>query len=325
MRGETVGKLTIEANPADEIAEIVGEVELFSGVLIGLCLLTIGGLLMSVRSSLRPLELLSEGFNRLEHADYRPIAAIPVIELARVGRQFNLFAESLQRVTSDNRLLIDRLFSIQDWERKELAAELHDEFGPALFAIRAEVACIMKAAAGDAEACARAQSITELTDGIQRLNYRILERLRPLILEQMGLPQALRHLVASWQARYPQLAWSLEVTPNYDDRNETVSLTLYRAVQESITNSIRHSQASAINVRLICEPTGVIRLAVRDNGRGLPTPCRYGFGQLGMSERVRQLGGSLNVRNNGPGVAVEICIPKSEQRLTEAAHADPVD
>ncbi|HUB14894.1 MAG TPA: ATP-binding protein [Acetobacteraceae bacterium] len=325
VRGETVGSLTVASNPADEIAEIVGEVELFSGVFIGMCLLTIGGLLTTVRSSLRPLQLLSEGFNRLEHADYRPIAAIPVIELARVGRQFNLLAASLQRVTSDNCLLIDRLFSIQDTERKELAAELHDEFGPALFAIRAEVACIMKAAAGDAETCARARSIAELTDGIQRVNYRMLERLRPLVLEHMGLDQALRQLVASWQDRCPHLAWSLNVASDCDDAPETVGLTLYRAAQEGITNAVRHAQASTIDVRLTRFRSGALLLAVQDNGSGLPQSLRYGFGLLGMMERVRRLGGSMTVSDTSPGVMVEITIPQQERRATEAAYAGAAD
>jgi two-component system, NarL family, sensor histidine kinase UhpB len=325
VRGLTVGKLTVSSNPTNEIAEIIGEVELISAVLIGLCTLTVGGLLITVTQSLRPLEWLSDGFDRLEHEDYRPIAPVPVLELERVARQFNLLAKSLQRVTADNRLLIDRLFSMQDQERKEITAELHDEFGPVLFAIRAEAACIMKSATCNREFHAHAQSIAELTDSIQRVNYRMLERLRPLILEQMGLHHALQQLIGFWRTRYTHVAWSLTLPADFDDWDEAVSLTLYRAAQEGITNAMRHGQPSAIDVTLICDPTEGIVLAIQDNGRGLPTSFRYGFGLLGMTDRVRQLGGSLIIRSLRPGVIVEIRIPQREQAAIETPHANLAD
>lgn len=323
--GNTVGRLIVQSNPTDEINEIIGEVQLFSLMIIGLCLLTVGGLLLTVRRSLRPLQLLTEGFDRLEHDDYQPIADIPVAELARVARQFNLFAASLERVTSDNRLLIGRLLSLQDRERKEVATELHDEFGPVLFGIRAEAACIMKAVPNGTDIFARAQSIAELTDGIQRVNYRMLERLRPLVLEQMGLSQALRQLLSSWQSRSLNIAWSLDVPAGLDSPDETVALTLYRATQEAVTNAVRHAQATAIEVRLTQEPAGGFTLTIRDNGRGLPTSVRYGFGLLGMMERVRQVGGSLSVSAARPGVIVAITVPSHESRVMETVHADSVD
>ncbi len=325
VHGDTVGRLIVQSNPAAEIDEIISEVELFSLMIVGFCLLTVVGLVLTVRQSLRPLQSLTEGFDRLEHGDYRPIADIPVAELAHVARQFNLFAASLERVTSDNRLLIDRLLSLQDRERKEVAAELHDEFGPVLFGIRAEAACIMKAVPNGTDIFARALSIAELTDGIQRVNYRMLERLRPLVLEQMGLSQALRQLLSSWQSRSLEIAWSLDVSAGLDIPDDTVALTLYRATQEAVTNAVRHAQATAIEVRLAREPTGGFMLTICDNGRGLPTSFRYGFGLLGMMERVRQVGGSLSVSTARPGVVVTITVPSHEPRLMETVHADSVD
>jgi two-component system sensor histidine kinase UhpB len=338
VHGKTIGKLLLRSNSADEIAEIVGEVEMFSGVLVGLCLLIVGGLLLTVRRSLRPVQLLADGFDRLERGDHRPIASIPVTEFQRVGHQFNLLAQSLHRVTSDNHFLIDKLLSMQDQERKELAAELHDEFGPVLFGIRAEAACIMRSTPCETDPYARAQSIARLTDGIQKVNYRMLDRLRPLVLEQMGLSQAVRQLVASWQSRYRDITWSLNIPLNFDDPDEASSLTLYRVVQESATNAVRHAQASAIDIRLDRQPTDAARdaatarrarelfLSVRDDGRGLAENFRCGFGLLGMTERVRQLGGTLVIRNAQPGVTLEVTIPEEGQRATvESGHADLAD
>ncbi len=250
VRGNTLGQIRLRSNPSDEITEIVRQATLFSAALVGLCLLIVGALLWTVRRSLRPVQLLADGFNRLERGEYRPIPPIMLKELARVGQQFNHLARSLQRVTSDNRLLVDKLLSVQEQERKQLATELHDEFGPALFGIRAEAVCIMRSVPRDTEAHARARSVAELTDGIQKLNYRILDRLRPLVLEQMGLTQALRQLVSAWQARHPSISWSLDIPQHFDEPAEVLGLTLYRVVQESVTNAIRHAQGSAIGVRI---------------------------------------------------------------------------
>jgi two-component system sensor histidine kinase UhpB len=260
------------------------------------------------------------------------------VELHRIGQQFNRLAESLDRVTADNHCLIDRLLSVQEQERKQLAAELHDEFGPALFGIRAEAACILRDLSGDehpnTQIRTHVRTITDLTDGIQKLNYRMLDRLRPLVLEQMGLSEALRQLVGLWQTRYPHMTWSLTMPQGFDEPAEAVSLTLYRIVQEAMTNVVRHAQALAIEICLewrmgegsghLQSPTETpcIFLSVGDNGKGLPNDFRYGFGLLGMIERVRQLGGTLKIMNASPsGVIVQAQIP-GVVATVEPMHAD---
>ncbi len=343
VQNDTIGEIRLLSNSSDEIAEIVGEVRLFSGTLLALCLLIVASISLVVRRSLRPVKLLADGFDRLERGDYRPIQPIRVVELRRVGQQFNRVVQSLCRVTSDNHLLIDKLLSVQEQERKQLAAELHDEFGPALFGTRAEAACILKLLPADgrrpAQIRTHARAIAELTEGLQKLNYRMLDRLRPLVLEQMGLSEGLRQLLASWQARHPHVAWSLQMPRNLDEPSEAISLTLYRVVQEAVTNAIRHAQASVIEIGLELRSEGMggdcqsapgarsVLLSVADNGRGLPHNLRYGFGLLGMTERVRRLGGTLTIMNAHPtGVVVLARIPEREQaQVAEPMHADPVD
>ena len=335
VKNDVVGEIRLRSNSADEIAEIVGEVELFSGALVMLCLLIVAALLWAVRRSLHPLDLLADGFDRLERGDYRPIAAIPVEELRRVGQQFNHLAQSLCRVTADNHLLIDKLLSVQEQERQQLARELHDEFGPVLFGIRAAATCILRLVPPDGQQSnqvrAHVHEIAELTDGIQKLNYRMLDRLRPLVLEQMGLSEALRQLIASCQIRYPHITWLLTISRNFDEPAEAVSLTLYRVVQEAATNAIRHAHASTVEIRLkrrVSEglsPASVapsVLLTVEDNGRGLPDNLRSGFGFLGMTERVRQLGGTLTIGNARPtGVILQAEVPEQKQAII----AEPVD
>ena len=336
VSGRTVGEVLLRANPADEIAEIAAEIGLFSTALGLLCLLIVGTLLWIVRRSLRPLQLLAHGFDRMERGDYRPIPAIPDRELRRVGEQFNHLAQSLDRLTADNHFLIDKLVSVQEQERRQIAAELHDEFGPALFGIRAEATCILRLAA-DNEPLRRlrthARAIADLTEGIQKVNSRMLDRLRPLVLEQMGLCHAIRELVASWQSRYPHVTWSLDLEDEFSAQPEACGIALYRVTQEALTNAVRHAHASAIEIRLErWTPHGGpnhavqgIRLSVQDDGVGLPQDCRYGFGLLGMTERVRQLGGMLKIMNTPQGgVSVEALIPADlETAGGVRVHADP--
>jgi two-component system, NarL family, sensor histidine kinase UhpB len=338
VHGVRIGELRMISDSASEIAEIIGEVELFVGALVALGLLLIGGLLWAVHRSLRPLQALAEGFDRLERRDYRPIAPIAVRELQKIAYQFNHLAQTLQQVTQDNHFLIDKLLSLQDQERQALASDLHDEFGSALFGIRADATCIMRSVPSGTEAHARAQSIAELADGIQKVNYRILDRLRPLVLEQMGLCQALRQQVNTWRATYPRHAWFLHIPQDFDDPAEATSLTLYRAAQESVINAVRHAQASTISISLQRQTANEavdaiavraarsVFLSVRDDGRGLPANFRAGFGLLGLTERVRLRGGILTIRETHPGVAIEVTIPEEQQHPTvESAHADSVD
>lgn len=334
VRGETVGEIRLRSNPADEIAEITDEVELLCGVPVALCLLIVGTLLWALRRSLGSVQLLEDGLNRLAKGDYRSIPLIPVRELRRVGQQLNFLVQSLRRLTADNSLLIDKLISVQERERKELAADLHDEFGPALFGIRAEAACILKLASADPQGRkihTHARAVAELTDGVQKVNARILGRLRPLVLEQMGLPEALRQTVLSWQARCLDIAWSVQIPWHFEEPSEPLSLALYRIAQEAITNAVRHAGATTIEIRLErheseTEPA-VIHLSVRDNGNGLPEQLRYGFGLLGMRERVRQLDGTLEITQAVPSGLVVRALIREQAQFTsqELVHADPAD
>ena len=310
----------MSSHPEDEIVEIWDEIKEQLLLLAVVSLLTGTLILVTVTIALRPLRELALGFDRLERGELTGLPRpIRVTELRRIGEQFDGLARSLQRVTADNHHLIDRLISVQEAERKEIAHELHDEFGPSLFGIRADVACILKwAAAGESRLTDirdRATSISALVDGIQRLTVQMLARLRPLVLDQMGLAEALRQLTMTWRERYPDIAWSLQLQPGIDVADEELALTLYRVVQECLTNVVRH--AGATDVAVVLEANAdMIHVAVRDNGRGLTPDVRFGLGLLGMSERVRSLGGRLLVgRGDMSGGLVEAFVPAVRRQV----------
>jgi len=318
--GRTRGRILMISHPEDEIAEVWHEMSDQVVLLAVVSLLTGGFILAAVTIALRPLRELALGFDRLERGEFTGLARpIRVTELRRIGEQFDSLARSLHRVTADNHYLIGRLISLQEAERKEIAHELHDEFGPSLFGIRADVACITKwSAAGPtrlADIQARAASISDLVDGIQRITMRMLDRLRPLVLEQLGLEEALRQLVLTWEERYPDTAWSLQAQRDIKIGDEETALTLYRVVQECLTNVVRHADATHVAVTLGAH-ADAIYVVVRDDGAGISTDVRFGFGLLGMSERIRSLGGRLQISNAHPrGAVVEASVPLAQQRL----------
>ncbi len=318
--GEPHGEIIMSSEPADEIAEIWSSLLFLTTLLTAISVAIVTLILITARHMLAPLRQLVEGLDRLSEGRFDAVAEIRIAELRRIGEHFNKLAATLARTEADNHFLIDRLLSIQEAERKELARELHDEFGASLFGIRAAASCIVEAASsggretGPTHAIVeRANQISTLADAIQKQNYRILERIRPAVLRQMGLPDALRQLVEAWRAQHRDLSVEVEIRGARRSFSEEASLTSYRIVQECLTNAARHSKARGVRVVMEvrgAEAAGEIRLAIEDDGVGLPLDFRYGFGFLGMSERVRKLDGRLKVGAGAKGGAlIEAFIP----------------
>jgi two-component system, NarL family, sensor histidine kinase UhpB len=278
FHGARHGMIVMVAEPRDEVDEIWNEltflIGLLSAISAGIIVLT----WLAVSYALRPLRELVEGFNRLERGRFDEIGKIRVSELQRVGEQFNRLAKSLSRTEADNRLLIDRLMSIQESERKELARELHDEFGASLFGIRASVSCIVQAAAMEGpaemrftEIAERAHSISSLTDRVQKQNYRILERIRPIAIDEMGLFNWIRHLADGWTATHRVVCHI--TTPETEPKlGSEESLAVYRIVQECLTNIARHSVRVASKSNSRFPRTGVLLSASRTMALDCQTP-----------------------------------------------------
>lgn len=325
--GAGLGELVVSSEPADEVAEIWNSLVFLTSLLSTLSFAIVVLIWLTARHTLQPIHRLVEGLDRLGRGQYGAVDQIHIAELSQIGEEFNRLAGSLARAEDNNRLLIDRLFSIQESERKDLARELHDEFGALLFGIRAAASCIVEAAKGIADsACAaeitgRAEAVAALADAIQKQNYRILDRIRPIALHQMGLGGALRELVHSWRSRHSGFTCTVEIAAALDAAErgleEDVCLTSYRIVQEALTNAARHSKAKLVRIALDYRSgAGTLGgmpelvLSIEDDGIGLPAGCAYGFGFLGMIERVRKLGGHLRIANSArAGLRIEVLIP----------------
>ena len=224
-----------------------------------------------------------------------------------------------------NRELAQGLIALQESERRALARELHDEFGQACTAIRVETAWLRRAALGDREgmlaAALRADTAARELHGLVR---DMLRRLRPADLDALGLVGALQALCAAWAQRSGVACRFVHVG---DDASldDAVNVTVYRVVQEALTNVLRHARAGRVEVHLAVRAGEGLELLVHDDGRGMDVGAAgRGLGLLGATERAAAVGGTLEVTSLlGQGVRLGLRIPLATRtalgRLQEAA------
>jgi two-component system sensor histidine kinase UhpB len=158
-------------------------------------------------------------------------------------------------------------------------------------------------------------AMLEQVNALQQFNRRVLDKLRPAGLSELGLSEALAALVRFWRDAHPGVSVETEISQSLGPVGETAELTIYRVVQEALTNAFRHSGATQVSVTI--EPVAgagrvgrAARVRVSDNGEGLPSEHKLGLGMIGMRERVMALGGTMTVVSSG-GVTVEAVVPNS--------------
>jgi signal transduction histidine kinase len=216
----------------------------------------------------------------------------------------------LARALAENRELAQRHLSIQEAERKHLARELHDELGQYLNAIKLDAVSIRDHAAGDPVFAAKsAAAIVASADHVHAAVSDMIRRLRPVGLDELGLTAAIESCVDSWRQRVPGTRFSLTFDGKLDGLGESLDLTVYRFIQEALTNCQRHAAARRVDVSLQRRTVpGADELVVRvvDDGRGMRLGAeKPGFGVSGMQERVEMMGGRFTLLSE-PGRGLEL-------------------
>lgn len=209
--------------------------------------------------------------------------------------------------------LLSRLISAQEEERKRIARELHDGVGQALTSILVHIKVLLPNQ--DDATQARLAELRQLTDETLA-DVRLLSReLRPSALDDLGLAAALERYVTEFRVRYPSLEIDLHcILPHRFPPN--VETSLYRIIQEAMTNTARHSQATSLSI-LVSERAGAVHAIVEDNGAGFDVESRRRAGSSvglhSMTERSELLNGTLEIESSDDGttVYVEIPIPTS--------------
>lgn len=246
-------------------------------------------------SALRPLQHLGEGLTRMRRGDYtKPIPVGGPPEIRRSCTEANALAATLAQLSQDNRDLMHRLVSLQDDERRDLARELHDELGPLLFSIRAGAIALVEAAPSTGNLGNPVQQVLQSVEALQQTNRRILDRLRPLYIEELGLATSVQTLLRNFRKQAPHITLTDTIDPELNVIDGALARTIYRVIQEALTNVLRHAKAGAAHVQATIAGESLI-IEISDDGGGFPADNVFGRGLTGMHERVRALSGSLSL------------------------------
>ncbi|MBI4006014.1 MAG: methanol utilization protein MoxY [Gammaproteobacteria bacterium] len=320
--------ILIRANPSDEITEVWGETKGSLGLLVVFVILANILVYFMLGRGLAPLETILKGLGGIEQGDYRlrlPKFNLP--ELSRISEKFNLMADVLERSREENRFLTQRSLAIQESERRSLAHELHDELGQSITAIKAVAVSIEQQSSVSRNTVAdNAEAIIKVSNRMYDVARNMMRRLRPPVLDELGLITALQEMIDDWNARHQDIFCCFSFAGELNSLGEDINISLYRIVQESLTNIVKHAQASNVDVKISLlnshkhtqdASVNSVELIVQDNGRGFNIKTtQQGLGLLGMRERTEALNGTFRLTSKpGYGVRMRIVIPVNKKEI----------
>lgn len=299
----------IESYAEDEIREAWEEVQGFL-MLQGLLLLAIyGAVHLLAGRAVRPVAPILKGLNAIEEGDYDTrLPRFGLSELDRISAGINHLSSSLKASRDENRALTRHSLSIQEEERRSIAQEIHDEFGQNLTAIKMMSGAMVTNPSAGAKAD---HEIQRLCDRLFCVVRSLMRRLRPMVLEDLGLKAAISDLRDHWLITSPDLEIIFHCDSALDELRGEMSLEIYRIIQEALTNTLRHSGGTLSEISIKETSPTTIQLIIKDNGRGISqSKERRGFGLLGMRERVASLKGQFKLINRpGQGLEIRIELP----------------
>lgn len=314
-------RLTVTANASraildgwDDLTKLVGAGVLALGVLNGLVFWLVG-------RALAPLPVIADGLTRLQRGDLQHrLPALPGYEANIMGKAFNDMASAVQEKVAAERHAREAEANLEerrefaklveqrlDEERRMIARELHDEFAQSVTAIRSlAVAISTQVPDTNSPTHEAAQVISSEAGRLYDAMHGLIPRLAPLALDTLGLSETLQGMVDEWRQRNPKLKFSLrQELPA--ELGHSAALTVYRIVQEALSNAIRHANATNIDVAIESDARRVL-VVVRDDGMGLSADwTRPGrFGLRGLRERTAYVHGTFVVANRTERSGVEV-------------------
>jgi two-component system sensor histidine kinase UhpB len=323
IAGRPYGTVVIETDPHNEILEVWNQLSESLVTLVLFCGFTIVLIYLFTGRALKPLDRLAAALEQVGHGDYRTRVDDHLApELSRLRDSFNRMAARLAEVASDNRRLNEQLLTLQEQERSDIARDLHDEVSPFLFAINIDAANASRLLA-EGRADEVPSHIKSIVGGVRHMQRQVrsmLGRLLPIGLGEFDLADAIGNVVEFWRRRHPEIDYKVSIAGDCEHLDALAETTIYRIVQESLSNAVRHGKPTAIAVavgraRNHDQSRDEVTIDITDDGQGMQEATRLGYGLLGMNERVRALDGRLTLSNRpSGGFAVAAVLPCSSCR-----------
>jgi signal transduction histidine kinase/DNA-binding response OmpR family regulator len=223
--------------------------------------------------------------------------------------------EELENAHRDLRELSGQLLRLQDEERRSIASALHDSAGQTLTLLGMNLAAISQTAKKlNAQMASSAEEAEDLVSQVMQEIRTTSYLLHPPLLNERGLPAALRTYIEGLESR-TKLKMKLTIADDFGRLPQEIELGMFRVVQESLTNVLRHSQSNDVDIRIRREKKSVL-LEVQDHGIGIPKERLdalqrggAGVGMRGMRHRVQLLGGQMKVISSNRGTTISVTIP----------------
>lgn len=252
------------------------------------------------------------------------VALTAVMRLRVLERRSEEQRDAAKEAERQMRRLSQQLVATQEEERRNLSRELHDHVGQMLTGLRMELGRIDRLRTPDDGQIAGAiAECRRIVDDMVCTVRDLALGLRPSMLDDFGLAPALEWHVRDFTRRYG-IRVDLEIRGDFDHLADQYRTCVYRAVQEALTNCIRHASARHIQVA-VHGVAGTLTVSVADDGTGFdPTRPRHGLGLRGIEERVRELGGTLNIRSaigGGTTISARLPLPVATKEVAVAGVA----
>ncbi len=272
------------------------------------------------------MKVIIAAFQRIGDGDYAPqVPERGPHELVQLSRGFNQMVRRLVDMARRKDRLEEQLVEVQEEERAELARDLHDEIGPLLFAVSVDLTALERyeTIRTDAQLLSRLNATGEAIARMQQHVKAILGRLRPPTIADLGLLHSTERLVAFWRTRYPGVTFHVDIS--YESSNADVGARIYRIVQESVSNALRHGDPGRIDIDIARESDESLLVEVCDDGVGLqPDRTHSGLGLVGCASGWPRWGVSWRLRW-GPAAGVSGFVPGCPWRRPRKDWYESVD
>lgn len=313
-------KLLLVADPADELLEVWESVVQLFLLIVACAVVANVAVLVGGRISLKPIRRFLSALDEIERGNYQErLPNFSISEANRLACHFNKMAVALEKQQYENQLLNRQLLCLQEQERRELARELHDDLGQHLCAIKAVAGTILLSLENSERVGINARKIIDISSAVLLRFRNIVHRLRPTELDRTDFYHASRQLCKAWSDRVniPCQYFCADSLPTL---NSNQSIHLYRIVQETLNNVVKHASASLVEVCIdSSQDMNNLYLSIADNGVGINENVRpIGMGIRFMKERAAAIGGDIKFKSNkgiGTKILVEVTVSVNSEAL----------
>lgn len=333
-----LGTFMLETDYRDEAAEVWSDFRSVLAVILAMCSIAVIAtftVLHLVKRQLADCNRMLAAIRQGEFGTTLPRQRLAELEELAVG--IRALAGELGQQNAENRLLQQRLMTLSDTERREVASDLHDGLGPLLFALRTATAEAQALLAAGVQTGAQAApgplgtevaAIAHHVEALQAMVRSVIYRLRPMIHAEARLGDLLAEFAAAFAELSPQVRLRLNLGPAAAlPCGETEGLAILRFVQESALNAVRHGGAGRIEI--VADLAGAsrvsspaLRIELCDDGRGPKAGAAPSYGQSGIMDRARALNGWYQPPQRLDGVtSTMLILPMTAQ----ASPASPTD